>query len=197
MKPLTPRAALVLGCVLLTPASVLGEIYRCISPEGATTYSDSRCPKSSAMSADITEAVGACTSAACEAQHQRAWTAAQERLRADQAALAQMQEQRLKTEQLYMEQRFRTEQLRRMSTLEEQQQAALGGIYWPTSPLLTSSGFWLRDGPSWDRRGGDRPGCGPKCGVRPFPLAHGAKARFRGDRPVKLVGGRTPVKAHR
>ena len=194
MKPVTPRLALVLGCVLLTPAAVWGEIYRCISPEGDTTYSDSRCPKSSAMSADVTEAVGACTTAACEAQHQRAWTAAQERLRADQAALAQMQEQRLKTEQLYMEQRFRSEQLRRMSSLEEQQQAALGGVYWPTYPLSPSSGYWLRDGRGWDRPGWDRPGCGPNCGVRPFPFAHGAKARFRGERPVKLIGGRSPVK---
>jgi hypothetical protein len=149
--------------LLLACGPATADVYRCTSAAGEISYRDSPCP-GGAQSANITEAVQACTTPECEAQRERARAGAEERLRAERAALGEMQEQRLRAEEKDLERRLMLEQLDRMQALEAQlaaQRAAESSAYYPAYPWYGGIGY-----PGQVRPPG-RPCAGPGCDLRP------------------------------
>jgi hypothetical protein len=151
IKPIAAAAALA---VSLHAMPALADIYRCVLSDGSTSYSDSQCPSTSALVANITEELQVCTTTACKAGEDATHAEAIERLRQDKAALAQMQEMRLQKEAREVDQA----QLRRLDLLEarlaDERLSGGGGVYFPAY-----GGF------AWDTAG--RPGCRPHCGAKP------------------------------
>jgi hypothetical protein len=156
--------------VLAAPAHA--DIFRCVDPAGEVSYSDMPCPAGHALSANITESVQACTTPECQAQMERARASAEERLRAERAALNDMQDRRLRTEELDLQRQLQLQQMDRLETLEAQlaaQRAADSGVYYPGYPLYPG-GF----GDPGFGKAGHRPCAGAACGSRPErrPGAH-------------------------
>jgi hypothetical protein len=176
---------LALACGLALPAVAAADIYRCVSPDGSTTYSDSPCPGNAAMSSNVTELIGACNSAECEAQREQARAAAQARLQEEKAMVQQMQEHRLQVEALDLDRRVRLEALRRLSALDSAQRDSSSGVYYPAYPayrLFPGYGF----GP------GFQPGCkGVHCGPFPPPRPPGRQPKaHRLEPPVSVINPR-------
>src|SRR5262245_34941873 len=109
---------LALACSLVLPAVAAADIYRCVSPDGGTTYSDSPCPGGAAMSANVTELIGVCNSPECAAQREQAHAAAVARLQEEKAFVRQMQEHRLQAEALDLDRRVQLEKLRQLNALD-------------------------------------------------------------------------------
>ena len=179
---------LAFACVLGLPAAAAADIYRCVSPDGLTTYSDSPCPGSAAMSANVTELIGICDTAECAAQRDQAHAAAVARLEAEKAMVQQMQAHRLQAEALDLDRRVRLEELRRLTELDAAQREMSSGIYYPTYPLVPDYGYGF--GRGFGRTFGDgfRPGCkGVHCD--PFPGARppGRHQKFRREPPVRKL----------
>lgn len=75
------------------------------------SYSDSPCPRAAIRSANITTAVGACSTSECTAQREQAAGYARERLRSEQEWLAGLTEKRLRAELDYAKERARLDEL--------------------------------------------------------------------------------------
>ena len=166
---------------LLATSSAHADIYRCVDSAGEITYGDSPCADA-AMSANITELVGACTTSECEAQIERARASAEERLRAERAALGEMQDRRLRAEELDLQRRLQLQQ-DQLNSLETQlaaQRAADSGIYYPTYPLYPGIDYpgYARPGFGRDLRPGHRPCTGSFCAPRPDRTAR-SRAPYR------------------
>jgi hypothetical protein len=163
------RTACALGVLLFGATAAHADIYRCVDPEGNVSYGDSPCAPGDAMSANITESVQACSTAECQTQMERARAAAEERLRAERAALTEMQDRRLKAEELDLQRKLQLQQLDRMQMLESQRAADGGGGYYPAYPLYGGVGYpgygggWL--GSNWLT--GQRPCRGAVCANLP------------------------------
>jgi hypothetical protein len=126
---------LILG---LAACSVQAEVFRCITPEGKTLYSDSACPPGS-KAADISTDVGACADAQCREELERRTAAAQERLRQEKEALTAMTAERRKGEAEALAQRVKLEELRRLTAIDERlaaeaEAAAQPGVSYPAYP---------------------------------------------------------------
>jgi hypothetical protein len=135
------------------------------------------------MSSNITESVGACTTAECQAQVERARASAEERLRAERAALSEMQERRMRAEELDLQRRVQMQQ-DQLNTLESQLAAErannYGGVYYPSYPLYSGFGYpgFGQPGFDGDLRPKHRPCAGSFCGPR-FDRTPRARAPFR------------------
>ncbi len=175
---------LTLACVLALPAAAAADVYRCVSPEGSTTYTDSPCP-GSAKSANVTELIGACTSAECQARREQARAAAAARLQEEKAMVRQMQEQRLKAEALDLDRRVRLETLRQLSALDAAQRDVSSDLYYSDYPVYPAYGY------GFGRRF-DRPGCkGMHCGPFPGRPPFGRHPRpHRGEPSVSVINPR-------
>jgi hypothetical protein len=168
-RPLDHLAVQLIGTACLAwlaAGPVHADIYRCVNAGGEVTYGDAPCP-GEAMSSNITEAVGACTTAECEAQVERARASAEERLRAERAALSEMQERRLRAEELDLQRRLQMQQ-DQLNSLEGQlaaQRAADSGVYYPAYPLYPGVDYpgFGRLGFGRDLRPGPRPCNGSFC----------------------------------
>jgi hypothetical protein len=176
---------LALACGLALPAAAVADVYRCVSPEGSTTYTDSPCPDSAAKSANVTELIGACTSAECQARREQARAAATARLREEEAMVQQMQEHRLKAEALDLDRRVRLETLRQLSALDTAQRDVSSDLYYPDYPVYPVYGY------GFGRRF-DRPGCkGMHCGTFPGRPPFGRHSRsHRGEPSVSVINPR-------
>jgi len=176
---------LALACGLALPAAAAADIYRCVSPEGSTTYSDSPCPGSAARSANVTELTGACTSTECQARREQARAAAAARVQEEKAMVRQMQEHRLQAEALDLDRRVRLETLRQLSALDAAQRDVSSDAYYPAYPVFPGYGYGFG-------RGFERPGCkGMQCGPFPGPRPSGRHSRsHRGEPPVSLINPR-------
>jgi Domain of unknown function (DUF4124) len=131
MRVLLLVFALAAGCAQ-------AEVFRCLTPEGKTLYSDSPCPRGSAA-AEISRHVGECTDEQCQAERERQALAAQERLQRDKEALATMTAERRKAEADALAERIKLEELRRQAAIEERlaaeaEAAAQPGAYYPVYP---------------------------------------------------------------
>jgi Domain of unknown function (DUF4124) len=80
------RIAILVGLVALASAA-RADIYRCVDADGNTLYSDTPCARSAKSTANITESVGACTTAECEEQRRQQSDEARQRLRAEKEEL--------------------------------------------------------------------------------------------------------------
>jgi hypothetical protein len=161
------RPSVALAIRILPAAAILAagaahaEIYRCVDAGGDTTYQDAPCGAGHSMAANITELVQSCTTQECQAQLVRAREQAEERLRADRAALSEMQERRLHSEEIDLQRRQQSQQFERMRTYEAQlaaQQGADGGVYYPAYPLYPGAGYPGYGYPDYGRPGHGRPG---------------------------------------
>ena len=174
---------LALACSLVLPALAAADIYRCVSPDGGTTYRDSPCPGSAAMSANVTELIGACSNAECAAQREQAHAAAVARLQEEKAFVHQMQEHRLKAEALDLDRRVQLEKLRQSSALDSQQREVISDAYYPGYPVYPGYG----SGHGFHRPRCKNVDCGPFPGARP-PGRQPKPHRF--EPPVSLINPR-------
>ena len=129
--PILSFAALV---VLST--AVQADVFRCVGPDGKTLYSDSPCPHDTVRKSNITDAVGACSTAECESKRQQTLNEARERLRAEKTELADMTQKRLERERAaFEEQRWRQAVESQMAANANQAAQAVGNpIYYPLYP---------------------------------------------------------------
>ncbi|HEY7760048.1 MAG TPA: DUF4124 domain-containing protein [Burkholderiales bacterium] len=176
---------LALACGLALPAAAEADIYRCVSPQGSTSYSDSPCPGSATMSANVTELIGACTSPECQARREQARATAAARLQEEKAMVRQMQEHRLKAEALDLDRRVQLETLRQLSALDSAQRDVSSDLYYPGYAVFPAYGYGFG-------RGFDRPGCkGMRCGRFPGPRPSGRHPRsYRGEPSVSVINPR-------
>jgi hypothetical protein len=82
-----------------------------VAPDGKTLYGDAPCPREAVHKANITTAVGACTTAECAAQREQLAGQARERLRAEQDQLAEFADRRQRNEIAADKERARLETL--------------------------------------------------------------------------------------
>lgn len=167
------RPLLLLVLVTAWPASA--EIFRCTTPEGKTLYSDAPCPRGSKV-VEISNEVGACTDAQCQAERDRVAAAARDRLKEDQANLAAMTESRHKAEAAALAERVKLEELRRLSAIDEQLSAELEASAYPAYPGLAYP--WYPALPC-------TPPCGGRHHARPHPRP-GQGAAHRREPAVSL-----------
>ena len=104
------RIAILVGLIALASAA-RADIYRCVDADGNTLYSDTPCARGTKSKANITESVGACTTAQCEEQRRRQSDEARQRLRAEKEELNDAATRRRQADAAY--ERERTEQLYR------------------------------------------------------------------------------------
>jgi hypothetical protein len=167
------RALLLVLLFAALPASA--EVFRCITPEGKTLYSDSPCARGS-RSTNITSSVGGCVTDECLAERERVSAAARDRLKAEKEALAAMTAERRKAEADALAERVKLAELRRLTAIDEslaaemQAAAQLDLTYpiYPWYPVLSCKGP-----------------CGPKAHRHPFAPMH-PKLEHRRERPVSL-----------
>ena len=130
---------IVLLIFALAACSAQAEVFRCLTPEGKTLYSDSPCPHGSAA-AEISSHVGACTDEQCQAERDRRAAAAQERLQREKEALATMTAERRKADADALAERVKLEELRRLTAIDErlaaeaEAAAAQSSAYYPVYP---------------------------------------------------------------
>jgi hypothetical protein len=129
--------ALLLGLAFAAlPASA--DVFRCVTPEGKTLYSDAPCPRGS-HSSNITSSVGECTTDECLAERERVSAAARERLKAEKEALAAMTAERRKAEADALAERVKLAELHRLTAIDERlaaemQAAAQSDLTYPVYP---------------------------------------------------------------
>jgi hypothetical protein len=116
------------------------DIYRCSGVDGRVLYSDSPCPHGAAAKSNITTAVGACTTAECEAKRQQDALDARERLRAEKEELAERTSKRRQEDLEYERERARLEELRWRQSVEARlaataDDAANAAAYAPYYPV--------------------------------------------------------------
>jgi len=114
------------------------EVFRCVTPEGRTLYSDSPCPQGSAAT-DISQRITECADAQCEAERERRAAAAAERLQRDKEALAGMTAERRRAEADALAERIKLAELHRLTAIDarlaaETEAAAEPNLYFPVYP---------------------------------------------------------------
>jgi len=151
--------------------SAQADIYRCVNTDGSTSYSDKPCPQSAKSKSNITDSVGACTSAQCEEQRRQQADEARARLRAEKEELSNMESRRKRVEADYERERARLEELRYRQSIEDRLAAladqAAQGIYNPDYGFPGFPGY-----PVYPVIG--RP-CGRNCSPHPRPHTDGTK----------------------
>lgn len=171
----------VVAVLAALPIGASADVYRCVGTDGKTLYSDSPCPRGATQKFNITTAVGACSTAECEAKRQQEANDARERLRAQKEELAEFADKRRRSEIEALRERAELEELRwRLSVdarlaaaADEAANAAAYPLYYPVYPYAP----------------GIRP-CGQRClNHRPRPPhanqplpRHEQAARLRLDR---------------
>ena len=113
------RAPLLFALLGLAPAMLQAEVFKCVSPEGRVSYTDSPCAKGAARAANISNAVGECANAECEAQRAQQAAAARRQLQEEKEALSEMVQQRRRAEAEYAEERARLAEAQRLASLEQ------------------------------------------------------------------------------
>lgn len=149
-----------------TPA--LADVFRCVAPEGAVTYSDSACDENTVASANLTDAVRTCDTAECESALQQSREQSIARLREERAALVQMQEMRLRAEAHELDRQLKLAQIERLQAGDQEPVAGGAGVWWPAYPL-----YPVADGGARPCRGAHcagKPGGGG--GPKPYPRPH-------------------------
>lgn len=166
--------ALLLLLAAAAAGSTEAQVFRCVTPDGRTLYSDSACPSGS-KGADISTHVGECSDEPCRAERERRTLAAQEQLQRDREALATMTEQRRKAEADALAERIRLEELRRLTAIDqrlaaEAEAAAQPSTFWPVYPWFPAT-----------------PCVGPcaRPPIKPHPPGHQRPVRPR-EPPVSL-----------
>jgi hypothetical protein len=166
------RALLLL--LAAAAGSAEAQVFRCVTPDGRTLYSDSACPSGS-KGAEISTHIGECSDEQCRAERERRTLAAQEQLQRDREALATMTEQRRKAEADALAERIRLEELRRLTAIDqrlaaEAEAAAQPTTFWPVSPWFPAT-----------------PCVGPcaRPPIKPHPPGHHRPVRPR-EPPVSL-----------
>lgn len=155
------------------------QVFRCVTPEGGTLYSDSACPRGSSVT-DISRHVGECADEQCLVERERRLAAAQERLQRDKELLATMTAQRRQAEADALADQIRLAELRRLAAADERfaaeaEAAAQQTTYLPAYPWFPVDG------------------CGGRCTRPPFkprPPMHGRPGHWR-EPPLSL---RDPAK---
>ena len=185
MNRFAARSALQLAgaaCLaLLAIGFARGDIYRCVDADGDVSYRDSPCG-GAALSSNITESVGACTTAECEAQLASARAAAEDRLRAERATLSEMENRRLRSEEIDLQRRLQRQQGRAREARLASEQVATGGIWYPAYPLYPGAdypGYGRHGDPGYRLPG--RPCVGAVCrpGVNPPSDAKARRPPYR------------------
>lgn len=162
---------MIVAALAALPMCASADVYRCVGPDGKTLYGDSPCPSGAAEKANITTAVGACTTVECETKRQQETNDARDRLRAQKEELAELADKRrrseIETERAMLEElRWRQSVDGKLATAADD---AAYPLYYPTYPY----------GP------GIRP-CGQHCmKVRPRP-PHAHQPLPRPERGVRL-----------
>lgn len=162
--------ALSLGVsVGLFAAAASADIYRCVMADGKTTYSDEKCDGATAAATNITGSLAACNTDQCRDELARDRSDALERLQAEQAALAQLRDARLKREAHEADVAQREAQLKRLALLEGQLTESLeSGVYYP------AYANWHRCYPNCGGKGH-----GPHPHPRPGPKPAAPASSFR------------------
>lgn len=156
----------------LWAAAASADIYRCVMPDGSTSYSDEKCDGEAAVSANITATLPICTTDQCRDEEARDRGEAIERLKQEKAALAQLEEARLRRQAQEADAEQREMQIKRLALLDAQlsaAQEASGGVYFP------AYGQWQRCQPHC---GGKGPGVHPHPRPRPSAPVAGVRIRF-------------------
>jgi hypothetical protein len=154
--------------IALVACSAHAEVFRCLTAEGKTLYSDSPCPHGSTTT-NISSHVGECADEQCQAEREQRAAVAQERLQREKEALATMTAERRKAEADALAEQIKLEELRRLTAIDEHlaaeaEAAAQPNIYYPVYP-------WYPVQPCIGP-------CGAHPPVRPRPPGH-----HRPDRP--------------
>lgn len=139
--------------VVLTAGASLahGDVFRCVDTAGKISYSDSPCASDAKSASNITEEVGACTTAQCEEQRRLQSDEARQRVQAEKQELNDALKRRRKSDADYDRERARLEEERYRRAVEERlaamaDQAALGANgwyyseypgYYPGYPIVT------------------------------------------------------------
>ncbi len=158
----------------VSAGSAQAEVFRCLTPEGKTLYSDSACPHGSTAT-NISTHVGECADEPCQSERERRTLAAQEHLRREKEVLATMTAERHKAEADALAERMKLEELRRLTAIDERlaaeaEAAAQPRAYYPVYP-------WYPVGP-----------CVGPCArppIKPRPPLHHRPDRPR-EPPVSL-----------
>jgi hypothetical protein len=136
------------------------DIYRCVDPDGTTLYSDTPCARNAKAKANITEEVGACTTAQCEEQRRLQAEEARDRVRAEKDELNDAVAKRRQAGVDYEHERALIEEQRSRKALEDRLAAMADQAAQATStPYYDYPGY-----PVYPIVG--RP-CGRHC--KPFP----------------------------
>jgi hypothetical protein len=128
---------ILLLLLAVAAGSAEAQVFRCVTAEGRTLYSDSACPSGS-KGTDISTHVGECTDEQCRTERERRTLAAQEQLLRDREALATMTDQRRKAEADALE------ELRRLTAIDarlaaEAEAAAQPYTSWPVYPWFPAA----------------------------------------------------------
>jgi hypothetical protein len=110
------RIAICAGFAALTSAAQ-ADIYRCVDTDGGTSYSDAPCPRNAKSKSNITDSVGACTTAQCEEQRRQRADEARQRLHAEKEELSELTAKRRQAEADY--ERARLDELRYRKAVED------------------------------------------------------------------------------
>ncbi len=125
--------ALSVGAILTAPAAA--DVFRCVAPQGDVTYSDAPCDDNTVASANLTEVVRTCDTAECESALEQSREQSVMRLREERAALAQMQEMRLRAEAHELDRQLKMAQIERLQARDDGALEGGGGVWWPAYPL--------------------------------------------------------------
>jgi uncharacterized protein DUF4124 len=150
----------ICACFAAFTSAAQADIYRCVDADGGTSYSDAPCPRTAKSKSNITDSVGACTTAECEEQRRQKADEARQRLRAEKEELSELTAKRRQAEADY--ERARLEELRYRKAVEDRLAAladeAAQGINHP---------YYDDPGYAW-YPGVVRP-CGRRCNLQPSP----------------------------
>jgi hypothetical protein len=148
--------------VSLASSAAYGDVYRCVDSNGRTSYSDAPCARDAKSTSNITESVGACTTAQCEEQRRQQADEARQRLRAEKEELDDLASKRRQADADYERERARLEDQRyrravedRLAALADQAAAGANNPYYdlpgyPVYPIAVKP-------------------CGRHCNVHPHP----------------------------
>ena len=158
---------------LATPA--LADVFRCVAPAGDVTYSDTACDDNTVASANLTETVRTCDTPECDAALQQSREQSIARLREERAALAQMQEMRLRAEAHELDRQLKLAEIERLQAMDDAYPAT-GSVWWPAYPLNPVADC---RGGHCGKPGGGKPGIGkPGGGHKPHaPKQRGVSFR--------------------
>jgi hypothetical protein len=112
------RISICVALVALASAAH-ADIYRCVGADGNTSYSDTPCARDAKSKSNITENVGACTTAQCEEQRRQQADEARQRVRSEKEELADLVNKRRQLDADAARERAQLEELRYRRAIEE------------------------------------------------------------------------------